>query len=190
LKQNWLHEKMGIVLQDVFLFNGTVMENIRYGKLEATDEEVIKAAKFVGAHEFITLLPEGYNTQVGEKGSSLSQGQRQLISFARALLKDPPILILDEATSSIDPYTELLIQKALRILLKNRTSIVIAHRLSTVRRADRILVIDNGRIIESGTHEDLMRKEGLYSHLYRMQFREPEEPVVEDQSRRGPNLKI
>ncbi len=150
------------------------MENIRYGKLDATDEEVINAAKIVGAHEFISKLPEGYNTKIGERGSGLSVGQKQLISFARALLRDPAILILDEATSSVDPYTDLLIRRAMRKLFKNRTSIVIAHRLSTVREADRIFVIDNGRIIEEGNHKELIKKGGLYKHLYEMQFKEPE----------------
>ncbi len=172
--QKSLHEQMGIVLQENFLFNGTVMENIRYGKLDASDEEVINAATIVGAHEFIKNLPDGYNTIVGERGTKLSVGQRQLIAFARALLRNPPILILDEATSSIDPYTELLIKNAMKVLMKNRTSIVIAHRLSTVRNADRIFVIDGGRIVEEGSHEELIKKEGgLYKHLYEMQFREP-----------------
>lgn len=173
-----LHKQMGVVLQETFLFSGTVMENIRYGKLDATDEEVINAAKMVGAHEFITHLPEGYNTEVGERGSGLSVGQRQLVAFARALLGKPPILILDEATSSIDPYTELIIKNALAVLLKDRTSIVIAHRLSTVRNADRILVIDDGKIVEEGSHGELMEKGGLYRRLYEMQFKEPEELAV------------
>lgn len=175
--QKSLREQMGIVLQETFLFKGTIMENIRYGKLEATDEEVMNAAKIVGAHEFITQLPNSYNTKLGERGSGLSVGQKQLISFARALLRDPAILILDEATSSIDPYTEFLIKKAMRILLEDRTSIIIAHRLSTVVNADRILVIDHGRIVEEGSHRELIQKGGLYSHLYEMQFKEPEEIV-------------
>jgi len=175
--QKSLRGQMGIVLQDTFLFAGTIMDNIRYGKLEATDEEVISAARIVGAHEFISQLPDGYNMKIGERGAGLSVGQKQLISFARALLRHPPILILDEATSSIDPYTDLLIRKAMKILLKDRTSIVIAHRLSTVRNTDRILVVDNGRIVEEGSHDDLMKKGGLYRHLYEMQFKEPEEAV-------------
>ena len=178
VKQSSLHRQMGIVLQENFLFNSTIMENIRYGRLEASDEEVINAAKIVGAHEFIEKMPDGYWTVVGERGSRLSVGQRQLIAFARALLRNPPILILDEATSSIDPYTELLIKNAMKVLLKDRTSIVIAHRLSTVRNADRILVIDDGRIVEEGSHEELMKKEdGLYRRLYEMQFREPGKPL-------------
>jgi len=174
VKRRSLRRQMGIVLQDSFLFNGTIMENIRYGNLEATDEQVMEAAKIVGAHEFITKLPDGYNTEIGERGAGLSVGQKQLVSFARALLRDPAILILDEATSSIDPYTDLLIRKAMKILLKDRTSIIIAHRLSTVRNADRIFVIKDGRIVEEGNHRQLMRKKGLYRHLYEMQFKEPE----------------
>jgi len=182
--QKSLRSQMGIVLQDTFLFNGTIMENIRYGKLEASEEDVINAAKIVGAHEFITKLPDGYNTKLGERGTGLSVGQKQLISFSRALLRDPAILILDEATSSIDPYTDLLIRRAMKTLLKNRTSIIIAHRLSTVRNADRILVIDNGRIIEEGNHQELIGKGGLYSHLYEMQFKEPEQLMAVRPKRR------
>jgi ABC-type multidrug transport system fused ATPase/permease subunit len=172
--QQSLRNQMGIVLQDSFLFTGTIMENIRYGNLEASDEQVIEAAKTVGAHEYISKLPEGYKTEIGERGAGLSVGQKQLISFARALLRDPSILILDEATSSIDPYTDLLIRRAMRVLLKNRTSIIIAHRLSTVRNADEIFVINDGKIVEEGNHKQLMRKQGLYRHLYEMQFKEPE----------------
>jgi len=174
VKLKSLRRQMGIVLQETFLFSGTIMDNIRYGKIDATEEEVAAAAKLVGAHEFIEKLPEGYNTKIGERGAGLSVGQKQLISFARALLRNPAILILDEATSSIDPYTDLLIRKAMKVLLKDRTSMIIAHRLSTVRDADRILVIDDGRIVEEGTHEELIKKGGLYSHLYEMQFKEPE----------------
>jgi len=178
LTQKSLRSQMGIVLQDSFLFTGTIMENIRYGKLDATEEEIMNAAKIVGAHEFIVKQPEGYNTKIGERGAGLSVGQKQLVSFARALLRDPALLILDEATSSIDPYTDLLIRKAMKILLKNRTSVIIAHRLSTVRNADRILVINGGEIVEEGNHRELMNKGGLYSHLYRMQFKEPEKPTA------------
>jgi ABC-type multidrug transport system fused ATPase/permease subunit len=149
------------------------MENIRYGRLEASDEEVIAAAQAVSAHDFINRLPEGYQTQVGERGGMLSQGQRQLISIARAILADPRILILDEATASIDTRTEVLIQRALGRLLEGRTSFVIAHRLSTVRSADMVLVIDEGRIVERGTHDELLSRNGLYADLYRRQFYEP-----------------
>ncbi|MBS7624456.1 ABC transporter ATP-binding protein [Candidatus Bathyarchaeota archaeon] len=172
--QKSLRKQMGIILQETLLFSGTVKENIRYGKPDATDEEVINAAKVVGAHDFIMQLPEGYETKVGEKGLRLSMGQRQLIAFARAILKDPAIFILDEATSSLDPYTDFLIKEAMKSLLKNRTAIIIAHRLSTVQNVDRILVIDDGRIVEEGTHEELIRKRGLYYHLYHMQFKDIE----------------
>ena len=178
VRQKSLRSQMGIVLQDSFLFTGTIMENIRYGKLDASEEEIMNAAKIVGAHEFIAKLPDGYNTKIGERGAGLSVGQKQLVSFARALLRNPALLILDEATSSIDPYTDLLIRKAMEILLKHRTSVIIAHRLSTVRSADRILVLNDGRIIEEGNHRKLMKKGGLYSHLYRMQFKEPEKPAA------------
>lgn len=167
-----LRGQIGIVLQTPFLFSGSIAENIKYGKLDASDEEVIDASRAVGLHEFVESLPEGYNTKVGERGGRLSMGQRQLVSFARALLRNPRILILDEATSSIDAYTELLIQKALRRILMKRTSIVIAHRLSTIRNAGRIIVIDKGRVVQEGTHDELMKEGGLYSHLYEMQFSE------------------
>ena len=167
-----LHNQMGVVLQEPFLFSGTIMENIRYGKLDATDEEVKNIARLVGAHEFITSFPDGYETEVGERGMRLSVGQRQLISFARALLRDPPILILDEATSSLDPYTELKIKRGLSVLLRNRTSLVIAHRLSTVRNADNIIVVNDGEIVEEGNHKELMKKRGLYRRLYDKQFKD------------------
>ena len=170
--QQSLRDQMGIVLQETFLFSDTVKENIRYGKLNATRDEIIDAAKKVGAHKFITLLPNGYDTHVGEMGANLSVGQKQLISFARALLRDPKILILDEATSSIDPYTEIVIKRSLSTLLHKRTSIVIAHRLSTVRQADIILVIDKGQIVEQGTHTELLKLGKLYNHLYQMQFKD------------------
>jgi len=165
-----LRRNLGIVLQDTVIFSGTIRENIRYGRLDATDEEVEEAAKIVGAHEFIMRQPEGYETQVRERGSRLSVGQRQMIAFARALLANPRILILDEATSSVDAYTELQIQRALEKLLKGRTSIVIAHRLSTIRNADRIYVIDHGVVKEVGTHEELIAKGGMYKSLYEKQF--------------------
>lgn len=168
-----IREKLGIVLQDNFLFSGTIRENIRYGKMDATDEEIYKAAKLVSAHDFIMELEKGYETFVGERGSHLSEGERQLIAFTRTIIADPPILILDEATSSIDPYSELLIQQALETLLKGRTSISIAHRLSTIINSDRILVLDKGKIIEEGSHQELVDKKGFYTHLYEMSFRDP-----------------
>ena len=157
---------MGIMLQDTFLFSDTIMENIRYGRLDATDEEVMNAAKAVNAHDFIMNLEDGYNTEVNERGSRLSLGQRQLISFARALLADPRILILDEATSNIDTKTERLVQQGIEKLLQGRTSFVIAHRLSTIRDCDRIMVVEDGRIIEHGNHESLMAIKGNYYNLY------------------------
>ncbi|MHA1805356.1 MAG: ABC transporter ATP-binding protein [Promethearchaeota archaeon] len=174
IKKKSLRKLMGIVLQENFLFSGTVMENIKYGMLDASDEDVYEVAKKIKIHDMIMSLENGYNTVVGERGTRLSEGQRQLISFARALIANPPILILDEATSSIDPFSELLIQQALETLLKGRTSITIAHRLSTVINSDRILVLDKGQIIEQGSHEELVKKEdGFYKHLYEMQFKDP-----------------
>jgi len=170
-----LREQMGMVLQDTFLFSGTVMDNIRYGRLDATDEEVIEAARLANADDFIRRLPEGYETETGERGQNLSQGQRQLISIARAILADPRILILDEATSSVDTRTELLIQRALGNLLRGRTSVVIAHRLSTIRNADQVFVIDRGEIVERGTHASLMADRGKYYDLYMSQFRREQE---------------
>ena len=166
-----LRRQMGIVLQDTFLFSGTVMDNIRYGRLEASDEEVIEAARLANADQFIARLPEGYRTQLGERGHNLSQGQRQLVAIARAVLADPRILILDEATSSVDTRTERLIQHALDELLKGRTSFVIAHRLSTIHNADQVIVLEEGRIVERGTHETLLAARGLYYELYHSQFR-------------------
>ncbi len=172
VKLHSLREQMSVMMQDSFIFSGTIMDNIRYGKLDATDEEVIEAAKAVHAHDFILNMEKGYFTEVNERGSSLSVGQKQLISFARALLNDPRILILDEATSSIDTHTEILIQKALDVLLKGRTSFVIAHRLSTIRNADCIMVIQDGHIAEAGTHEELVELEnGHYRGLYEAQYR-------------------
>jgi len=173
-----LRQQFGVVLQEGFLFSGTIRDNIRYGRLAATDEEVEVAARAVGAHEFILRQPEGYDTDVRERGEKLSMGERQLICLARALVADPRILILDEATSSVDPYTELIIQDALLRLFKRRTSIVIAHRLSTVRRADQIYVLDHGQVMEVGTHGELLGRGGLYSNLYEMQFKAQESAPV------------
>ncbi|HIR46963.1 MAG TPA: ABC transporter ATP-binding protein [Candidatus Caccousia avicola] len=168
--QLWLHSSIGYVLQSPHLFSGTVMENIRYGRLDATDEEVIAAAKAVSADQVAAKLENGYESNVGEGGDRLSTGEKQLISFARAVLADPRIFVLDEATSSIDTQTEQLIQKATELLLRDRTSFLIAHRLSTIRRADLILVVRDGTIVESGTHEELLRKKGYYRDLYLQQF--------------------
>ena len=165
-----LRSQMGVMLQDTFIFSGTILENIRYGKLDATEEEVIVAAKIVRAHDFIKDLPNGYQTAVEERGSTLSAGQRQLLSFARVLLADPRILILDEATSSIDTETEELLQKGLDELLKNRTSFIIAHRLSTIKNSDEIIYFDQGKIIEKGSHDELMALKGRYHYLYQSQF--------------------
>ncbi|EEN70893.1 ABC transporter, ATP-binding protein [Enterococcus faecalis ATCC 29200] len=165
-----LRKQMGVMLQDTFIFSGTIIENIRYGNLAATEEEVIQAAKIVRAHDFIKDLKDGYETVVEERGSTLSAGQRQLISFARALLADPKILILDEATSSIDTKTEELLQEGLQQLLKGRTSFIIAHRLSTIKNSDKIFYIDGGRIVEEGSHDQLMAKHALYHHLYQSQY--------------------
>jgi len=166
-----LRRQVGLVLQEPFLFSGTVRDNIRYGKLDATEEEIVAAAKAVNLHEFVESLPFGYDTEVQERGTSLSQGQRQLLSFARALIADPRILILDEATSSVDTSTEKLIQQALETLMQGRTSFVIAHRLSTIIAADQILVMQHGEIVERGTHGELLQREGQYYNLYSMQFR-------------------
>ena len=167
-----MRKQMSVMMQDSFIFSGTIMDNIRYGRLDATDEEVIQAAKTVSAHSFIMRMPKGYMTEVNERGSSLSQGQKQLISFARALLNDPKILILDEATSSIDTHTEMLIQKALDVLLKGRTSFVIAHRLSTIRNADCIMVVRDGHIAERGNHDELIKiPGGHYRGLCEAQYR-------------------
>ena len=166
IKKDDLRRSLGVVLQDVHLFTGTVMENIRYGRLDATDEECIAAAKLANADEFIRKLPDGYNTLLTGDGSNLSQGQRQLLSIARVAVADPPVLILDEATSSIDTRTERLVQSGMDALMHGRTTFVIAHRLSTVRNADCIMVLDHGKIIERGTHKDLIAQQGTYYQLY------------------------
>ena len=167
-----LREQMGIMMQDSFIFSGDIEDNIRYGKLDATREEIVNASKTVCADEFISKMPDGYQTEVRERGSMLSQGQKQLISFARTLLSDPAILILDEATSSIDVQTEKALQTGLNAMLKGRTSFIIAHRLSTIRNCDKIMYIDNGGIMESGTHDELMAKKGYYYKLYTAQLDE------------------
>jgi ATP-binding cassette subfamily B multidrug efflux pump len=171
IKKDALRHQLGLVLQDTFLFSGTVMDNIRYGRLDATDEECIQAAKMADADHFIRQLPHGYDSNLSERASNLSQGQRQLLSIARAILADPAILILDEATSSVDTRTEARIQKALLRLMEGRTSFVIAHRLSTIRDADQVLVINDGEIVEKGTHQQLLDQKGFYHHLYVSQFK-------------------
>ena len=167
-----LRSRMSTVLQDSFLFSVSIKENIRFGKLEASDKEIVEAAKSIGAHDFIMRLPGDYDYAIQEGSSNISIGQRQLISFARTLVANPEILVLDEATSSVDAYTELVIQRALKKLMRDRMTIIIAHRLSTIRLCDEILTIDQGSIVERGTHEQLMRRKGLYSSFYRLQFRE------------------
>lgn len=170
-----LREMFGMVLQDTWLFNGSIMENIRYGRLNATDEQVIDAAKAAHVHHFVKTLPDGYNMELNEEASNVSQGQKQLLTIARAILADPKILILDEATSSVDTRTEIRIQKAMDNLMKGRTSFVIAHRLSTIRDADLILVMKDGDIVEQGTHDELLEKDGFYANLYNAQFERAEE---------------
>jgi ATP-binding cassette subfamily B protein len=166
-----IQSRIGVVLQTPHLFSGSVRDNIRYGRLDASDEEVEAAARLAGAHDFITTLPKGYGENVGEGGNLLSTGQKQLISLARAVLAEPDIFIMDEATSSVDTLTEALIQRGMEHLMAGRTSFVIAHRLSTIKRADRILVIEDGRIAEVGTHAELLRERGHYYRLYTRQFR-------------------
>ena len=173
-----LREMFGMVLQDTWLFNGSIKENIRYGRLDATDEEVIEAAKAAHVHHFVKTLPDGYNMELNEEASNVSQGQKQLLTIARAILADPKILILDEATSSVDTRTEVLIQKAMDNLMEGRTSFVIAHRLSTIRDADLILVMNQGDIVEQGNHEELLAKGGFYSKLYNSQFEKEEGTAV------------
>ena len=159
-----------MVLQDTWLFSGTIMDNLRYGKLDATDDEVIEAAKKAHVHHFIQTLPDSYNMELNEETNNISQGQKQLLTIARAILANPKVLILDEATSSVDTRTEILIQKAMDELMKGRTSFIIAHRLSTIRDADLILVMNNGDIVEQGNHEELLAKGGFYANLYNSQF--------------------
>jgi ATP-binding cassette subfamily B protein len=180
IRKDDLRRQLGIVLQDVFLFSGTVMDNIRYGRLEATEEECIEAARLANADSFINRLPQGYLTILTEGGNNLSQGQRQLLSIARAIVADPSILILDEATSSVDTRTEIQIQEALLRLMKGRTSFVIAHRLSTIKNADKVLVINEGEIIERGAHQELLEKRGFYYNLYMSQFKGTNMKSVED----------
>ena len=165
-----LRRQMGIMTQDNFLFSGTIRDNIRYGRLDATEEEIVAAAQAVNAHEFIMKLEKGYDTELSERGGGLSVGQKQLLAFARTMVSDPKILILDEATSSIDTKTELLVQDGIEHLLAGRTSFVIAHRLSTIQKADRIFVVDDGRIIEEGNAAQLMARKGAYYQLYMAQF--------------------
>lgn len=178
--QVWLHENLGYVLQSPHLFSGTIMDNIRYGNLEASELDIIRASKLVNAHDFIIKLENGYDTEVGEGGSLLSTGQKQLISFARAVLRDPKIFVLDEATSSIDTETEKIIQDTIQKVLKGRTSFIIAHRLSTISNADKILVIKKGKIIESGNHSELLSKKGYYYRLYTNQFIEEKSNIMID----------
>ena len=170
-----LRQQVGIVPQETILFNGTVYDNILYGRLDATKEEIEEAAKAANAHDFIMELPDGYKTMLGDRGVNISGGQRQRIAIARAILKDPRILVLDEATSALDTESERLVQEALNRLMVGRTSIIIAHRLSTIKNADRILVLDKGKLVEDGTHDELMEKQGLYAHLYQIQYRNNKE---------------
>jgi ATP-binding cassette subfamily B protein len=170
LTQDSLGHQVAMVLQEPFLFTGTVLDNIRYHKTEASREDVIRAAKAVGAHDFIMALPEGYDSKLEQRGGNISLGQRQLLSFARALVADAKILVLDEATANIDSYTERQIQKALEKLLEGRTGLVIAHRLATIRGADKIVVLQSGEVVESGNHDQLMAQGGLYARLYNMNY--------------------
>jgi ABC-type multidrug transport system fused ATPase/permease subunit len=171
LKQDSLRRQIAMVLQDTFLFNGTVRENIRYGKLDATDDEIIEAAKAANAHEFIEVMPDGYSTEIGERGIKLSGGQKQRLAIARAILADPRILILDEATSSVDSESEYLIHRAMDRLMEGRTTFVIAHRLSTIKHAGQIICLEFGRVCEVGDHKSLLELNGAYSQMYAMQFR-------------------
>ena len=166
-----IRKNIGIVQQDIYLFNASIRENILYGRLDATEEEIVEAAKRANIHEYIMSLENGYDTQIGERGVRLSGGQKQRLSIARVFLKNPPILILDEATSALDNTTEILIQSALDELCRGRTTLLVAHRLSTIKNADEIAVVDGGKIVEQGTHEELMAKNGEYAKLYSLQFR-------------------
>ncbi|MDY0316898.1 MAG: ATP-binding cassette domain-containing protein, partial [Acholeplasmatales bacterium] len=177
---HWLHKRLGYVLQTPHLFTTNIMENIRYGRLEATDEEVIKAAKAIGADKFISKMPNGYYSDIGEGGNKLSIGEKQLISFARAILADPKILILDEATSSIDSEAEQVIQEATHTLLKGRTSFIVAHRLSTIVDSDLIILLSEGKIVEMGNHKELLKLKGGYYELYRNQFLEERSKVMSE----------
>ena len=173
-----LRKNIGIVQQDVFLFNGSIRDNILYGRLDATDDEVIEAARRANIHDWVMSLEHGYDTEIGERGVRLSGGQKQRLSIARVFLKDPAILILDEATSALDNTTEILIQQALDELCRGRTTIVVAHRLSTIRSADMIAVISNGHVAEEGTHDELMARDGVYAGLYRLQFRDSDKIIA------------
>ena len=166
IKKSDLRHSLGIILQDTHLFTGTIRDNIRFGKLDATEDEIIKAAKLAGAHDFIMMMKDGYDTMVENDGEGLSQGQRQLLAIARAAVADPPVLVMDEATSSIDTHTESLVQAGMDRLMEGRTVFVIAHRLSTVRNSNAIMVLDHGKIIERGTHEQLLEEKGVYYRLY------------------------
>lgn len=190
IKKEDLRRQLGIVLQDTYLFSGSVMDNIRYGRLEASDEDVFEAAQLANADQFIHRLPEGYDTPLSERGSNLSQGQRQLLAIARAMLANPSILILDEATSSVDTRTEQHIQEAMLRLMAGRTSFVIAHRLSTIREADQILVINQGEIVERGTHQQLLEQQGFYQQLYASQFRATRHTLVEDTGESSASLSL
>jgi ABC-type multidrug transport system fused ATPase/permease subunit len=174
-----LRRNIGIVQQDVFLFTTTIKENIAYGRVEAADDDIVHAAKVAQLHDFIESLPDGYDTQIGERGSTLSGGQRQRMSIARAVLLDPPVLILDDSTSSVDAQTEDQIRQAMESVMEDRTTFVIAHRLSTVHRADAILVLEDGRIVNRGTHQELLALDGLYRQIYDLQLR-PQEEVMRD----------
>ena len=176
--QLWLQSSLGYVLQEPHLFSGTIAENIAYGRQDASREEIIQAAKMVNAHDFIQRMDKGYDSSVGEGGSRLSTGEKQLISFARAILCDPAIFVLDEATSSVDTQTEQMIQEAIQTVLTGRTSFIIAHRLSTIRSADRILVIKDGRILEDGTHHQLIAQQGYYYQLYTNQFQDEQTQAI------------